>query len=95
MTQFLLNWLPLLGTIFLTICYLPQIRKTWKTKDVSSMSLLFWISLNIALILLLGNYVVIFIETGAWGGMVTEALNVAFALVMMGLVIKYRKKKEK
>ncbi|MBU8845740.1 hypothetical protein KNR15_20470 [Alkalihalobacillus gibsonii] len=91
MINFLLNWLPVLGTVFLTICYLPQIRKTFVTKDVNGMSVLFWLSLNVALIFMLVNAIMIFIKFGTWGTMITEALNEALALIMLIMVLKYRK----
>lgn len=92
MIQFLLNYLPILGTIFLTICYFPQIRKTYILKDVDGMSVLFWLSLNVALIFMTINAICIFIEYGTWGTMVTEILNEGLALIMLIMVLKYRKK---
>lgn len=92
MTNFLLNLLPSLAGIVLGICYVPQIIKTYKTKDVSSMSLSFWVLLNIALTFLVINSVVVFIHFGTWGYMVTELFNEGLAAVMLAMVIKYRKK---
>jgi uncharacterized protein with PQ loop repeat len=94
-TSFLLNLLPTIAGIFLGICYIPQIIKTYKTKDVSSMSLAFWVILNIALTFLVINAVAVFITSGfaVWGYMVTEIFNEGLALVMLIMVAKYRKKK--
>jgi uncharacterized protein with PQ loop repeat len=92
MDKFLLDLLPMAATFFLTLCYVPQIIRTYKTKDVSSMSLSFWVMLNIALSFLLVNATVIYLKFGTWGYMVTEILNEGLAFVMLIMVIKYRKK---
>lgn len=92
MLNLLLNWLPTLATVFLTICYIPQIIQTFKTKDVSGLNVKFWIFLNIALSLLFANATVVFIQFHTWGYMLTEFLNEGLALVMLIMVIKYRKK---
>lgn len=92
MIKLLLDYLPMLATVFLTLCYVPQLIKTFKTKDVSSMSLPFWIMLNLALTCLFINATVIFIQFGTWGYMVTEFLNEGLALAMLVLVLRYRKK---
>lgn len=91
MTPFLLNILPTIAGIFLGICYIPQIIKTLRTKDVKSLSLPFWIILNIALVFLVINAIVVFRTTGVWGYLVTETFNEGLALVMLILVLKYRK----
>lgn len=95
MSVFLLNLLPTIAGVILGICYIPQIIKTYKTKNVDNISLSFWIILNIALSLLVVNALAIFITTGVWGYLVTEIFNELLAFVMLVLVAKYRKKKEK
>lgn len=94
MENFLLNLLPSIAGILLGICYIPQIVKTIKTKDVSSMSLSFWVILNFALTFLLINSIVVFITSDyeVWGYMATEIFNEGLALVMLILVLKYRTK---
>lgn len=91
MDNLLLDYLPILATVLLTFCYVPQIVRTFQTKDVSGMSLAFWIMLNLSLACLLINATVIFIKFGTWGYMVTEILNLGLAFVMLTLVLKYRK----
>ena len=91
MNTFLLDYLPIMSTVFLTICYLPQIVKTYKTKDVTSLSLPFWIFLNLALTCLLINAAVIYSLYGTWGYLLTEIINLGMALIMLIMVIKYRK----
>jgi uncharacterized protein with PQ loop repeat len=92
MDKLLLDVLPLIATVFLTICYLPQIIRNYRTKDVSSMSLTFWILLNIALTCLLTNAFVIFLQFGTYGYLVTEILNEGLAFIVLIQVLKYRKK---
>jgi len=93
MEALLLELIPILATVFLTICYVPQIIKIHKTKDVSSQSLMFWILLSIALGLLWTNAFMIFTAFGTFGYLITETLNLGLALVVLGQVISYRKEK--
>lgn len=91
MEQLLLNILPSVATVFLVIAYVPQVVQTYKTKNVEGISFGFWLLINIALTLMLINAIKIFLMTGAWGYMVTEIFNEGLALVMLIMVIKYRK----
>jgi uncharacterized protein with PQ loop repeat len=93
LTAFLLNSLATVAGIVLAFCYIPQIKKTLQTKNVEGMSLSFWIILSIALFLLTVNALTVFLLTGVWGYLVTEIFNLGLALVMLTLVVKYRKKK--
>jgi uncharacterized protein with PQ loop repeat len=90
MTNFLLNLLPTIAGILLGICYIPQLFKTYKTKDVRSMSTAFWIILNVALTFLAINAYVVFATSGVWGYAVTETFNEGLALVQLIMVLKYR-----
>lgn len=92
MESVLLNLVPSIAGIVLAFCYIPQIMTTLKTKNVEGMDIRFWIILNIALLLLVINAVTIFVVHGTWGYMLTELFNLGLALVMMTLVLKYRKK---
>lgn len=95
MQEFLLNHIANIATFFLVAAYLPQVYHTWKTKDVTGVSLTFWVLINIALTCLLINAVVIFIEFGTYGYMVTEIFNESLAFIMLIMVLKYRKKGSK
>jgi MtN3 and saliva related transmembrane protein len=92
-TGFLLNSLATVAGVVLAFCYIPQIKQTLKTKDVSGINLNFWIILCVALFLLTVNAGAVFIMTGVWGYLLTEVFNLGLALTMLILVIKYRKKK--
>lgn len=94
-SKILLDMLPILATIFLTACYLPQIYRTYKTKNVESMSIAFWVMLNIALTLLLTNAYAIWGLFGTYGYLITEILNEGLALITLGQVLYYKKKQGK
>jgi uncharacterized protein with PQ loop repeat len=93
MINFLLNLLPTIAGILLGICYIPQIRMTYRTKNVEGMSVAFWIILNFALSFLVVNAIVVFITSGVWGYMVTELFNEGLAFITLMMVLKYRKRK--
>lgn len=92
MIDILLNIIPMIATIFLVICYLPQIFLTFKSKNVDDISLSFFVMLNIALSLLLINSILLFTQNGNFGYVVTYIFNEGFAAVMLVLILKYRKK---
>lgn len=90
--SFLLNIIPLVATIFLVICYVPQVIKTFRTKDVESLSLSFFVLLNIALSLLLVNSILLYTQNGNFGYVVSYVFNEGLAFIMMVMILKYRKK---
>jgi uncharacterized protein with PQ loop repeat len=92
MITFLLNWVPIVATVFLISCYLPQLKHTWKTKEVEDISLSFFLQLNIALFLLLINSILLFTQNGNFGYVVTYVFNWGLAFVMLLFILKYRKK---
>jgi uncharacterized protein with PQ loop repeat len=94
MTGFLENHIANIATFFLVIAYLPQVIKTFKTKNVDGISLPFWALINVALSCLLINAIFIFIKYGTWGYMVTEIFNEGLAFIMLVMVLRYRKRKE-
>lgn len=95
MSFFLLNVLPQIGTALIGLMYVPQILKTHKTKDVTGMSLLFWVMLACALSVLTANALVVFLTFGTFGFLITEAVNLALALVVLVQVLLYRDKNKK
>lgn len=92
MIPFLLNMLPIVATVFLISCYLPQIKQTYETKNVEGINLWFFVQLNIALTLLLANSILLFTQNGNFGYVVTYVFNEVLALVMLIFILKYRKK---
>ena len=92
MTEHLMNIIPLIATVFMTICYLPQLIQTYRTKDVSGISLSFFALLNVALTLLLINSILLYTVNGNFGYVVSYIFNEGFALIMLIMIIKYRRK---
>ncbi|EML6324935.1 PQ-loop repeat-containing protein [Bacillus cereus] len=92
MEKLLLELLPIIATVFLSICYIPQIVKNYKTKDVSSISLWFWVLLNIALTLMFTNAFMIYNKFGTYGYLITETFNLGLAMIVLIQVLVYRKK---
>jgi uncharacterized protein with PQ loop repeat len=89
----LINIIPIIATVFMTYCYLPQITQTLRTKNVEGQNLQFWAVLNIALTLLLINSVLLLLVlNGSFGYMVGYIFNEGLALTMLILVKKYRNK---
>lgn len=93
MIETLMNIIPIVATVFLVICYLPQIVHTYKTKEVEDISLSFFVMLNIALTLLLINSILLFTQNGNFGYVVSYIFNEGLAAIMLVLILKYRKKK--
>lgn len=92
LVEFLLNYLPLIAGFILCISYVQQIGLLYKTKETGGISIKFWVILSVALSMLLINAITIFIVFGTWGYMVIELFNVGLALVVLGMVLYYRKK---
>lgn len=89
------NVAPTLATIFITVTYLPQIYKTYKTKSVKDLSLAFWIILNMFLLCMWLNSLFSLIDSGNIGYFVTETINWGLAAVVLGQILVYRKKGDK
>lgn len=86
----LLNILPQIGTFLIGAMYIPQIMKTNKTKDVSGMSVWFWLTLVMALSVMTANALVVFLVYGTYGLLVTESVNLILAVVVLWQVLKYK-----
>jgi uncharacterized protein with PQ loop repeat len=84
---------PPLATILITVTYVPQIIKTFKTKSVEDMSLLFWILLNSFLFCIWINSLFAWIDSGNFGLFMMESINFLLAIIVIIQVLVYRKKK--
>lgn len=89
--SFLLNYIATVATFVLVVAYMPQLIRTYKTKDVSGISTVFWVLMTLALFLLLVNSITVFIAHGTWGYMLTEAFNFVLSLAMLVMTIAYKK----
>jgi uncharacterized protein with PQ loop repeat len=90
---FAYNIAPTLATILISITYIPQIIKTYKTKSVEDLSLLFWVILNMFLLCMWTNSLFSLIDSKNIGYFITETINWGLALVVLIQILKYRKKK--
>ena len=94
-TYFLMNILPTFAAPLLLAGYIPQIIKTYKTKDVTGISKSFWVMLSTALACVLIAQITAFVTVGTWGLMVKEIINFIPAFAMMIMVLKYGGKNHK
>lgn len=95
-SNFCINVVPLIASVCLVICYYPQLRKTYKTKDVEGFSLMFWIVLCIALSCFVINALSLLANgAGSYGYLIAEVLNLSMAGAILTMVIKYRKPEDK
>lgn len=90
--NFLLNILPLLSGVLLTISYIPQIVTTFRTKNVEGIDRRFWLLISLSLAGLAVSTGAVWYYKGTYGNFVTEFVNVSLAVTMLVLVFKYRKK---
>lgn len=86
---------PTLSTILISIAYIPQIVKTFRTKSVKDLSLGFWILINAFLLNMVANATYLLISAKAIGYFFTEIANFALALVVLGQILYYNRKTEK
>lgn len=96
MTTFILEYLPLVATLLVMACYVPQIRKIQKEKEVAvkGMAWGYWVMINMALVLMLINSVAMFIKYGTYGYMIKEIFDVALCSTVLILMVKHKPKKE-
>ena len=84
---------PTLSTILITIAYLPQIVKTYKTKSVKDLSLGFWVLITMFLVCMVTNAAYLLVTANGLGYFITETVNLTFALVIVCQILYYSKKK--
>lgn len=90
-TYILINIVPMFAIPLLTLGYIPQLIKTFRTKDVSGISKAFWVMLSGALFCVLVAQVTSFVVYGTWGLMLKEIINFIPAFAMMIMVFMYSK----
>ena len=90
-TYILLNIVPMFAIPLLTLGYIPQLIKTYRTKDVRGISKAFWVMLSGALFCVLVAQVTSFVVYGTWGLMLKEIINFIPAFAMMVMVFLYSK----
>lgn len=88
--SFLENHIATIATVLLVGAYLPQVIKTYRTKNVEGISLPFWVLISSALGCLLINALFLFLKYGTYGYLLMEAFNFGLAFVMLVMVLRYR-----
>jgi MtN3 and saliva related transmembrane protein len=88
----LISILPNVATVLLVVCYIPQIAHLLKTKKTEGLSVFFWVILILALLTFTAYNVCLFIKFGTFFGIITEGANSLLAIVVFGLLLKYRQK---
>ena len=83
------NIINTIGAIFLIASYVPQIRMLLKTKNSENISPKFWVILNIGMTGLLVNMIIVGVGTFIIG---TQIINIALAVWVLILVLKYKKR---
>lgn len=94
--KFMLEIAPTISGVLIVISYWPQIWTTLSTKDVSGQSVSFWILLCLSLLgfTIQQAGMIIFREnkeeTPVLSGVIAQGLNLAFALIMLVLVVWFK-----
>lgn len=88
----IVNLAGILATPVLILAYAPQIKEFYVVKKAEGVSTLFWLILDLALLMLFILAVDVFITTGAIGLIIAQSLNLGLALVTTGQVIYYKQK---
>lgn len=84
---------PSLATVLITLTYMPQIIKTYKTKSVKDLSVAFWVLLLGFLVCMVSNATYLFITApNGLGYLLTEIVNFTLAAVVFGQIVYYTKK---
>ncbi|AFZ20110.1 SemiSWEET transporter [Allocoleopsis franciscana] len=84
-TQFI-NILGLIAGTLTTIAFLPQLFKTWKSKSAKDVSLVMMITFSVGIFL----WIIYGIAIGAMPIIVTNAVTLVLALMILVLKIRYR-----
>lgn len=83
---------PICSTVCVLPSYLPQIRKTSKTKNVEGISLGFWWFIVGYIFFTWATVIYMAIKTGIFGSSFPLTVNLVSAIIMFILVYRYRKK---
>lgn len=97
MKTLLLTVAPMIAMVAITLSYLPQLKMTYKTKDVSGQAVGFWMLLTVALVGTTAQQLgtVLFEGVRNYSGLITQSVNLLFSSIMLFMVTKYRNKGEK
>lgn len=88
----LFNLLQLIGGIILSVGYLPQIYKTYKTKSVEDLSTAYYFNIFLGVGLMEAYAIFSAIHGVAYMFLVTNTIAWACCTSMLVLTVKYRKR---
>jgi MtN3 and saliva related transmembrane protein len=74
-----------LAAVLTTISFVPQAWKTWRTRDVSGISLIMYAVFTVGV----GMWLVYGWLLGAWPIIVANAVTFTLALLILGMRIRY------
>lgn len=91
--EYLVTFAGIVATPALTVSYVPQIVQLYKTKSSEGINTNFWVILNFALAMTTILAVDTYLTTGSIAMLVAQGINLTLALVVLGQVVYYRKKR--
>ena len=77
-----------MGMMLTTICGLPQVYKTLKTKSVEDLSLTFYVILSMGITLGL----IYSVSIGVWIYVIGGTLSLLVSVILIIFILKYKKK---
>lgn len=86
---------PFIATVLMFFVYIPQVMLTYRTKNVEGQDKSFWVVLSIILFCtVVFNCGQVYYKGGEILGVVSQAVNLFFSVLMMIMVYKYNKNKK-
>lgn len=82
------NLVGMVGGTLTTVSFLPQVLRTWKTKDVSGLSLGMYSLFTVGVAL----WVAYGVMLRAWPIIITNGITLVLASAVLALVIRYGKR---
>jgi MtN3 and saliva related transmembrane protein len=83
------DWVGYLAALLTTLAFAPQAWHTWRTRDVSGISLAMYVTFALGVALWLTYGVLL----GAWPLVVANAVTLALALVILGLKLRHGRRR--
>lgn len=95
MSKFLIDILPIIATIPITLSYFPQLLTMHRGKTAKGVSTKYWAFLSVGLIGLWINAFAVFKEFGTYGYLVKESFDVVMCVTTLIVVLFYKSKEKK
>lgn len=89
----IMSTLQMIGGGFMLASYIPQIKMLLESKSSENQSIKFWVILDIGMLLFDLNAIYLMIALGQYSYAVTQTLNLLCGVIVLALLLKYRKKK--